>query len=69
MAGAAFQPTERQFVSLLDLLPMEIPIHVCFMRLPGLSQAESVVHILPVTIDLDALLETHLDGPSSRQRA
>jgi homoserine O-succinyltransferase len=63
MVGAAFQSTERQFVSLLDSASEGIPIHVSFYTLPGLSRTEQggdrfASHYASV----ESLLDTHLDG-------
>lgn len=63
MAGAAFQATERQFVSLLDSASEGIPIHVSFYTLPGLSRTDAggeqfANHYASV----DTLLGSHLDG-------
>ena len=63
MAGAAFKNTERQFLTLLDSASAEVPVHVSFYTLPGLSLTEAggqqfARHYAPV----DALLNTQLDG-------
>ncbi len=63
MAGAAFQATEHQFVSLLNAASDGIPIHVSFYTLPGLTQTESgrqrfASHYASVA----SLLDTALDG-------
>jgi homoserine O-succinyltransferase len=63
MAGAAFKATERQFISLLDSASDGIPIHVSYYTLPGLSRAESGGHHFASHYsNVDALLNTHLDG-------
>ena len=63
MAGAAFQATERQFVSLLDTASEGIPIHVSCYALPGLSPAESGGrHFASHYAGVTSLLDTRLDG-------
>lgn len=63
MAGAAFKATESQFVSLLDSASQDIPIHVSFYTLPGLSLAESGgSHFARHYQSAEALLDTRLDG-------
>jgi homoserine O-succinyltransferase/O-acetyltransferase len=63
MAGAAFKATERQFVSLLDVASVSIPIHLSFYTFPGLSPAESGgLRFAGHYASVEALLDTHLDG-------
>jgi homoserine O-succinyltransferase len=63
MAGQAFRATERQFLTLLDAASDGIPIHVSFLRLPGLSQAEAGgSHFASHYASVDTLWDTHLDG-------
>jgi homoserine O-succinyltransferase len=63
MAGAAFQATEHQFVSLLDAASGGIPIQVSFYALPGLSRTESGgERFASHYAGIDALLNTRLDG-------
>ena len=63
MAGAAFQATERQFVSLLDSASECIPIHASFYTLPGLSRTQSGGdHFASHYASVESLLDTHLDG-------
>lgn len=63
MAGAAFQATERQFVSLLDSASEGIPVHVSFYTLPGLSPTESGgLQFASHYASVESLLGTQLDG-------
>jgi homoserine O-succinyltransferase len=63
MAGAAFQATERQFITLLDAASEGIPIQVSFYTLPGLSRTESGGdRFASHYAGIDALLSTRLDG-------
>jgi len=63
MAGAAFQATERQFVSLLDAASDGIPIHVSFYTLPGLSRTEAGgQHFARHYTSVEGLYGEQLDG-------
>jgi homoserine O-succinyltransferase len=63
MAGAAFQATERQFVSLLNAASDGIPLHVSFYTLPGLSPTEAGgQHFARHYASVEKLHGTHLDG-------
>jgi homoserine O-succinyltransferase len=63
MAGAAFKSTERQFLSLLDSASDDIPIHVSFYMLPGLSRNESGGQRFASHYSgIDSMLDDTLDG-------